>query len=91
MAEAGRLALAAAVAPGGVLLGQAHNELVNLSDRRRAAEPPVWVRPLPRHQPTVPGEDRRRLDDEGRPPLQRQHRSEGGEQGPIGVIEGRPG
>jgi hypothetical protein len=88
-AEPDQLPLDTPVSPARVLARKPHHQLTQLDGRARATRRPVGVRPAPRHQLPMPTQKRRRCDEEGRPPLSRQHPAERGKQSPIGRTEPR--
>jgi hypothetical protein len=67
-----QLALDAPVAPARVLLGQPQDQRDHVVGERRAPASRRAMRPLARHQPTVPAQDRVRGDEEARPAPARQ-------------------
>jgi hypothetical protein len=82
-----QFALDALVAPGGVLSGQADDQLLGLLVQRWPARPAVRVGPGAGDQPPVPAQQRLRLHEEARPAGPGQHAADRGQQRPVGGLQ----
>jgi hypothetical protein len=82
-----QLTLDPLVAPGGVLPGQADDQLLHLWVQGRSSCLAVRVGPRAGHQPPVPVQQRLRLDQEARPSGPGQDAAGCGEQGAVGGLE----
>jgi hypothetical protein len=82
-AEALEFSLDALVAPAGVLLGQADDQLLHVLVECGAAWSTMRVGPGAGDQTAMPAQQRVRPDEEARPARSRQHATDGGEQGPV--------
>jgi hypothetical protein len=85
--KAEQLALDALVAPGRVLPGQSHDQLLDLLVQRWPAHFPARVGPRPGDQPPMPPQQRLRPDEEARPAGPRENTAEHGQQRPIGRLQ----
>jgi hypothetical protein len=81
-----QLALDALVAPGGILLGQADDQLLHLLVQRWPARPAVRVGPGAGDQAAVPAQQRLRLYEEARPAGLGQHAADRGQQRLVGGL-----
>ena len=82
-----QFALDALVAPGGVLSGQADDQLLGLLVQRWPARPAVRVGPGAGDQPPVPAQQCLRLHEEARPAGPGQDAADRGEQRPVGGLQ----
>jgi len=84
--ETGKLTVDTPVTPGGVLACEAHDDLAGLGGGGGPAGP-VRVGPVVRDEPSMPGQDRLRADEEGRPAVAAEHASERRNEHAVGRLE----
>jgi hypothetical protein len=85
--EAQQFSLDALVAPMGILLGQADNQLLDVLVQRRSPRSTVWVGPGARDEAAVPAQQGLRLHQEAGPAGTGQDAADGGEQSPVGGFQ----
>ena len=86
-AKALEFSLDALVAPAGIFLGQADDQLLQVLVECGAAWSTMRVGPGAGDQTAMPAQQRVRPDEEARPARSRQHATDGGEQGPVGGLQ----
>ena len=85
--EAQQFSLDALVAPTGILLGEADDELLDVLVERGSPRATIRVGPSARDEAAVPAQQRLRLHQEAGPAGWGQDAADGGEQRPVGGFE----
>jgi hypothetical protein len=85
--EAQLFSLDALVAPAGILLGKADDQLLDVLVERGSPCAAIWVGPGARDEAAVPAQRRLGLDQEARPVGPGQDAADGGQQRPVGGLE----
>jgi len=86
-AEAEELAVDALVAPPGILVGEADDQLLDVAVQEWPAGLAVRVGPGTGDQSSVPAQQGLGRDEEARPAGSRKHAADRGQQGPVGALE----
>jgi hypothetical protein len=82
-----QFSLDALVAPAGILLGEADDQLLDVLVERGSPCSTIWVGPGARDEAAVPAQQGLRLDQETGPAGSGQDAADGGEEGPVGGLE----
>jgi hypothetical protein len=85
--EVQQFSLDALVAPAGILLGEAEDELLDVLVERGSPGSASWVGPGARDEAAVPAQQGLRLHQEAGPAGPGQDAADGGEQRPVGGFE----
>jgi hypothetical protein len=85
--EAQQFSLDALVAPAGILLGEADDQLLNVLVEPGSPCATMWVGPGACDEAAVPAQQRLGLDEEAGPAGPGQDAADGGEQRPVGGLE----